>query len=113
MNTSAPQSREVKCILCNGTGADPMSDIVNWLPCAPCAGTGLMLVTQHPAAKNEEFKTIGIMIAGGITWERVIVFDRILDTIKEMGCEAEVRMGGELHEIIQGDPDFKVKVSIE
>ena len=31
------------CDACNGTGRDPMSDIVNWLPCKTCNGTGLSL----------------------------------------------------------------------
>ena len=29
-----------KCGGCNGTGADPMSDNVNWLPCKGCGGKG-------------------------------------------------------------------------
>lgn len=28
------------CPTCHGTGADPMSDNLNWLPCWPCKGTG-------------------------------------------------------------------------
>lgn len=28
------------CHVCRGTGADPMSDIVNWLPCTNCNGKG-------------------------------------------------------------------------
>lgn len=26
------------CPSCKGTGADPMSDVTNWLPCQKCAG---------------------------------------------------------------------------
>jgi len=28
------------CRICKGSGADPMSDNVNWLPCGVCRGTG-------------------------------------------------------------------------
>lgn len=28
------------CHVCKGTGRDPMSDNVNWLPCNSCNGTG-------------------------------------------------------------------------
>ena len=31
---------EAICPHCNGTGADPMSDNVDWLPCQSCSGTG-------------------------------------------------------------------------
>jgi len=26
------------CPVCKGTGADPMSDVTNWLPCTRCKG---------------------------------------------------------------------------
>jgi hypothetical protein len=29
---------KVTCPTCKGTGADPMSDNVNWLPCGTCHG---------------------------------------------------------------------------
>jgi hypothetical protein len=28
------------CTVCGGTGADPLSDNLNWLPCGHCRGTG-------------------------------------------------------------------------
>ena len=28
------------CLVCKGTGRNPMSDNVNWLPCSTCNGTG-------------------------------------------------------------------------
>jgi hypothetical protein len=28
------------CPSCNGTGVDPLSDNVDWLPCSSCKGTG-------------------------------------------------------------------------
>lgn len=30
----------IECRACNGHGADPMSDNVNWLPCRSCNGVG-------------------------------------------------------------------------
>lgn len=29
------------CSVCNGTGANPLSDNRNWLPCTECNGSGL------------------------------------------------------------------------
>jgi hypothetical protein len=35
-----------KCTICKGTGADPMSDNVNWLPCTQCSGNGRQKRTE-------------------------------------------------------------------
>lgn len=32
--------RRLKCKVCNGTGANPLSDNANWLPCMECRGSG-------------------------------------------------------------------------
>lgn len=29
------------CLVCRGSGRDPMSDNVNWLPCSSCGGSGV------------------------------------------------------------------------
>ena len=29
-----------KCLSCRGTGRNPLSDIVDWLPCTTCHGHG-------------------------------------------------------------------------
>lgn len=36
------------CATCHGTGADPLSDNVNWLPCSTCHGSG-----QVPSPETE------------------------------------------------------------
>jgi len=35
-----PKYVNEKCRVCQGTGANPLSDNVNFLPCAECRGTG-------------------------------------------------------------------------
>lgn len=34
------EGRGEKCQACRGTGADPLSDNLNWLPCKACGGKG-------------------------------------------------------------------------
>lgn len=35
-----PSCQICNCKVCNGTGRDPGSDNVNWLPCSACGGKG-------------------------------------------------------------------------
>ena len=35
-----------KCLSCNGTGRDPMSDNANWLPCTKCNWDGHQQTTE-------------------------------------------------------------------
>jgi hypothetical protein len=35
------ESELVTCASCRGTGRNPLSDTVNWLPCDTCAGAGV------------------------------------------------------------------------
>lgn len=37
------------CRVCRGTGADPLSDNLNWLPCSHCKGSGQEPERQAPA----------------------------------------------------------------
>lgn len=41
------EPRQKICTVCGGTGADPMSDVVNWLPCVSCKGA--KYITAKPA----------------------------------------------------------------
>lgn len=36
------------CPVCCGTGANPLSDNLNWLPCTQCGGTGQARRPESP-----------------------------------------------------------------
>lgn len=40
MEDAVNEEKGRTCPYCRGTGANPMSDNVNWLPCSSCSGTG-------------------------------------------------------------------------
>lgn len=52
----------MRCNTCRGTGRDPLSDNVNWLPCTQCGGTGEerrpALPWQNPYQTREERRRI-------------------------------------------------------
>lgn len=88
-----------KCTACHGHGCDPMSDVMHWLPCTTCKGSGFATAGLKREG-SEDFKTVAIMIAGGRTADRVICYDAVLEKLKELGCAIEAKVGGVTTETI-------------
>jgi len=65
------------CPVCHGTGADPMSDTLNSLPCGMCGGTGN---TRHHT--DRQLEQIDALIAA------VRQIQQIKRRLREAGIEA-------------------------
>lgn len=109
MTNTTPQKIEDKCPTCRGTGADPMSDVVDWLPCPTCKGVKV----QRPESQ-EQYKTVAVMIAGGRTADRLAIFNAILEALQAIqDYEVEATIGGQLHSTcVDYRNKAKVKVSV-
>lgn len=55
MTTQRTYFDRVQCPTCRGTGANPMSDNTNWLPCYTCDGSGDMLVIDPPPPEEPPY----------------------------------------------------------